>query len=284
MALLAHLKEFESFRVLDIEARSAGTILPGEIHIQGNSILSSVFVTAIDPGMTLKINYFDTSSGTFDRDMERFELDGHDLIDDSITVPLTQRLTVTRIHNKPQIEVVITGAGTVTFGLYFTVVSSFATDLDAALIREGDTFVPTDTRAIPIACLDETAGTLHFLRCDGGSLSVSETLGDKNDFTFDGTSTPGVEQDLVDETLSATLRTFVRHVRVACRNHGNWKLLNDTTMIAAGLTGPAMTNDDYTFNIPYELAPSENLTLKFTGLTGDPASMLRAFVQTEQKV
>ena len=283
MPLLQHLKEFESYRVLEIEARSAGTTYPGESHIQGNSVLSSVFVKSIDPGMTLKVNYFDTTAGSFETDNERYDLASHDLIDDSITVPYTQRLTVTRIHNKPQIEVIITGAGTVTFGLYFTVVSSFATDLDDALIREGDTFVPTDSRAVPMACLDEDAGTLHFLRCEGGALSVSESFGPKADYIFDGDSTPGTTQTVISETLPADKTTKVHAVRVSCRNHGIWEMRTGTTVLASGLVSPMKPNDDYVFLTQKVLAASANMNVRFRAHTPAPASSLRVFVQTTQK-
>ena len=281
MTLLQHLKEFESYRVLDVEARSAGTYYPGESHIQGNSVLSSVFVKAIDPGVTLKVNYFDTTAGTFETDGERFDLDSHDLIDDSITVPYTNRLTVTRIHNKPQIEYIITGAGTVTFGLYFTVVSSFATDLDSALIREGDTFVPTDSRAIPMACLDEDAGTLHFLRCEGGALSVSESFGPRALYKFDGDSTPGTTQTVIDETMPGDKTTKVHAVRV--RNHGAWEFRSGTTVLASGLTSPMKPNDDYVFLTQETLAASANLNVRYRAHTPAPVSSLRVFVQTTQK-
>jgi hypothetical protein len=281
MALSIILNTFESLPPLPLESRGPGTY--GEVNqIIGNSILSSVFVKSISAGATLKVNYYDTSAGTTD-DGERFDLVGHDLIDDTITTPYTNRITVTRIHNKPILEAIVTG-GTVEFGVYFTVVSSFATDMDNALVREGDTFVQDTTRGIPMACYDETAGTLHFLRCEGGALSVSETTGDKKDFIFDGDSTPGTTQTLINTALSGTLRTFIRAVRVSCRNHGAWELLNDSTLLASGLTGPIEPNDDFGFDIPKELAVSENLTLKFRAHTPAPVSSLRAFVQATEKV
>jgi hypothetical protein len=281
--LLAHLKEFESKRVLDIEARTAGTYQPGEFHINGNSILSSVHVTAIDPGVTLKVNYYDTSAGSV-QSGERFDLTSHDLIDDSITFPYTQRISVTKIHMKPVLEYIITGAGSVTFGVYLTTVSSFATDLDNALVREGDTFVQETSRAIPMACYDEDNGTLHFLRCENGALSVSESFGDRAEFNFDGDSTPGTTQTLIDETLSATKTTKIHAIRLSCRNHGIWEARTGSTVFASGMVSPMKPNDDYVFLTQKVLAPSANLNVRFRAHTPAPASALRVFVQTTQKV
>jgi len=120
-----NLDQFETSELLELASRSDGTY-KAQMMIRGNSILSSVFVKSVSPGATLKVNYFDTTSGT-EQLSERFDLNSHALITDA-DVGETFRIVVSRIHNKPIIEAVVTG-GTVEFGVYVTVVSDFPSEV-----------------------------------------------------------------------------------------------------------------------------------------------------------
>lgn len=162
------IRELDTNTLLKLETRPA-SIYRAKMITKTNSILSSIFVKAIDPGATLQVNYFDTTTGT-EADNERYDLDSHDLITDA-DVGKTFRLTVTRIHNKPQMEAIVTG-GSILFGLYITGVSSFASDLDAALLREGDPLVLTSTKGLPTMCFNETQNQFEFLRCTDDGIKV----------------------------------------------------------------------------------------------------------------
>ena len=144
-----NLDQFETSELLEFSSRSDGTY-KAQMMIRGNSILSSVFVKSISPGATLKVNYFDTTSGT-EQLSERFDLNSHALITDA-DAGETFRIVVSRIHNKPIIEAVVTG-GTVEFGVYVTVVSDFPSEL----IFDENTVLPVQEK------IPETSGNIYEL-------------------------------------------------------------------------------------------------------------------------
>lgn len=160
---------FETDNLLDLKNRGPGTYRI-KLMIRCNSLLSSIYIKSADAGATVKANYFDTTTGS-ELTTERYDLLSHDLYDDT-NVGETNRILVTKIHNKPQLEVIVTG-GNVEFGVYGTAVSSSASDLDSALIRDGDLFVTDVNRALPVSCLDRSTGTLHFIPCKGGKLWIT---------------------------------------------------------------------------------------------------------------
>jgi hypothetical protein len=143
------------------------------MEIQGNSILSSVYIKSIDPGATLQVKYFDVTTGTV-AGGERFDLEEHRTFTDA-DAGLTNRVTITRIHNKPHCEVIVSG-GNVEFGIYITVVASFASDLDAALVLDGEAYRDEATKGIPLACYDEANDEMVLVRCDGNGLKVTGSL------------------------------------------------------------------------------------------------------------
>lgn len=164
---VVNLDLFQTNHLVDMQTLGAGTY-DRNMLIEGNSILSSVYVKAIDPGATIKVNYWDSSAGSPAN--ERYNLQSHNLISSA----LTDRILVTRIHNKPNLEIIITG-GDVTFGVYITVVNSFASDMDAALVNDGETFDAVLNQGMIAAGYDETLGILKFLRMENGRLLVSST-------------------------------------------------------------------------------------------------------------
>lgn len=165
------LDEFESQDILPL------TVLTPETYqtpllIQGNSLLSSVYVKSMDAGATLLVNYWDYSAG--DRENERYDLSSHILITPSLLDPLkgyTNRLTVTRAHNKPVMEAIVSG-GNVQFGVFITVVTAFASDLDAALQREGELVNFARDKGMPIMAYDEADLSFHMVRTRNGKMLV----------------------------------------------------------------------------------------------------------------
>lgn len=267
--------------VVGLDTRGPGTTRI-TLEVRGNALLSSLFIKSADVGATVKVNYYQTTTGTFEEDSERFDLTSHPLKGDT-DAPETSQVVVTRIHNKPVLEYIVTG-GNVEFGVYATVTDELASDIDSALLLDGTTFLPDVHKGIPIMCLDPDENKVFMLRCEGGAIPVFlQDQGDKKNFSFNGVTDPGVVQDLIDTVASATLETSIRKVRVVCRAHGAWELSADGVIITSGLTGPASPNTGETFITPDLLEATKNLKLQFRAHAGTIISKLDAYVQTTQK-
>jgi hypothetical protein len=174
VATLARARhEFNNETVFPLEPRAAGDYVANML-IKGNSILSTLTVSAIDPGATVKVTYFEyTTQNAADAGQEIF-LDEHVIINDSSSLPAVNKITITRIHSTPRIRLTITG-GSATVEVHNTVVMSFASDLDAALVFEGDAFFVDRTKAIPIAGVDPETNLMNIVRVDNGLLQVSSS-------------------------------------------------------------------------------------------------------------
>jgi len=159
------LAEYESIDLLPLDTRAAG-VYELETLIEGNSVLSTVFISSADPGATVKVSYYDTTTG--DQEGEIYPLNEHPLLSSG---PDVSRITVTRIHNKPRMRAEVNG-GSVRFSVYLTVVSSFASDLDAALHLNGELVELSRDKGLPIVTWDETANTWNFLKSTGGRIQV----------------------------------------------------------------------------------------------------------------
>jgi len=106
------LDAFQSDAWLKLEARGPGTYIQiGEV--MAGAVLSSVFVESMDSGASLKVNYFDATTGAAVG--ERFDLKSHDLI----TAPGSNRIMVVRHHNRLGCEAIVTG-GNAIFSVYVT--------------------------------------------------------------------------------------------------------------------------------------------------------------------
>ena len=107
---------FNSDALYKRELRSAGTYtIIGEVR--SAATLSSVFVESMDVGATLKVNFFDATTGA---DVgERYNLKSHDLI----SAVGSYRILVTRHHNRVGCEAIVTG-GNVKFSVYITALPS----------------------------------------------------------------------------------------------------------------------------------------------------------------
>lgn len=161
---LRRLKTFDTVTPVSLDSYGEGTFdVP--FLIEGNSILSTVFVESLDPGVVVQCGYWDSTTGTDVGEV-------YPLVDHRpITSPGSDRLTVTRIHNKPNLRVTITG-GSARLGVYVTVVSSFASDLDSALQFEGESVVIDRDKGMPIAAYETTNNTWSFLRTKDGRLQI----------------------------------------------------------------------------------------------------------------
>jgi hypothetical protein len=162
---LRRLKTFDSVVPYELQMRSAG-VGEYEFLVEGNSILSTVFIETIDLGATLLVEYTDTTTG---RDVgEVYALAEHRVLNTALDI---DRITITRIHNKPKVKYTLTG-GSAKFSIYITVVSTFASDLDNALQLENSAVNLFRHKGIPIAALETTANVWSFLRTLNGKLQV----------------------------------------------------------------------------------------------------------------
>jgi hypothetical protein len=153
-----------------LAARSAQSTIQ-LLSVDGNSLLSSVFVLTADAGTTVEVKYFQTSSGTFEENSERADLTGHRVLG-LANAGETDQILATRIHNKPACEINIVGPGTITFGVYVSVRSETASDLDSALHLDDEVSDLLVDKGIPTMCYDEVANKWFMLRCVDGALSV----------------------------------------------------------------------------------------------------------------
>lgn len=194
------IKNGESARILPLGFYEPGTYTV-PIQPNGNSLLSSILVLSVEPGASVRVNYFQTTSA--DEASERTEIVSHDNI--STASPQARQLLVTRIHSKVFAEVIVTG-GEVQVGILGSVVSTFATDLEAALKADAQALAPTGSdRGMPIMVVDRANDQFRFLAADpDGNLAVSGS------FSLQGINkplrgfralAPAEEFDLIDYTV-----------------------------------------------------------------------------------
>ncbi len=165
------LREKESNTLFELRTYTPNTY---ELLIQpnDNSLLSSLLVLELDPGASVTVNYWQTTSGR--EGEERTDLVGHETV--TTTSTQASQVLVTRIHNKVFAEVIVAG-GNARFGIFGTAVSSFATDLEAALKKdEQDSDLAID-RGIPLVVLDPNTGKWQIWEGEDGVPAV-RLLGD----------------------------------------------------------------------------------------------------------
>lgn len=268
-----NLNDGQTQILLKNESRPAG-VYRQEMLIEGNSLLSSLFIESGDPGATVEVKYYDTTTGVYPT--ERFDLNSHPVFLGT-SGPRTDRRLISRIHNKPVYEVTVVG-GNVTFGLYGTVVSTTATDLDNALQLDGEIADLSLDKGMPIICYDEVQNKFFFLRGRNGIIPVA--------FGEDGipvrlnvydVTTPSVIQDLIVDTIPLGYIRKISNVRVSCRAHTEWELTYDDgsgpEILAGGFTCPMTPNDRIDFN-PRAIIPSEaEIKLSFKAVSSSPAGL-----------
>lgn len=164
-AYLRRLKEFDSVVPLGLEERTPG-IYEKPFLIEGNSILSTVFVESIDPGASLEVLYYDYTTG---QDVgEAYQLEVHRILS---TPGDIDRISVTKIHNKPIVRCAVIG-GNVKFSVYITVVSSFTSDLDNALKYDEEIVNYLRDKGMPIMGVDVNDSEFNFIQARNGRLLV----------------------------------------------------------------------------------------------------------------
>jgi hypothetical protein len=267
MAVL-RLKTFQTQTIFKLESRPAATY-EQELLIEGNSLLSTVFVEQIDPGATVKVNYYEDTTGRLAG--ERKELPGHPIQSAASLDP--SKITVTPFHNTPVIEVIVAG-GSAKFSVHITVVNSFATDLDAALQFDGETFVPTSDKGLPGMYLDEDTGEMRFYRGDADGIKVS--LPDEGEpYFLDGVTsaiTPlGTVVTLDSFTVPVGATRKLETIFFSSNHPGTWTLSAGGSIIASGRVQAGHPDSLFSFSPFRPIAPSTLVTLNFCARPGRTA-------------
>lgn len=270
-----NLNQYQTQALLLLESRGPG-VYTREMLVEGNSLLSSVFVIEGDVGASVEVKYYDFTTGR--KTNERYDLDDPHPVIPVSSAPTTDRRLVSRIHNKPIMEATVTG-GNVTFGVYVTVVMSFATDLDAALHLDADDADLSSDKGMPIMVYDDAQDKFFFLRGENGyiPITISES-GDSIHLRYSGVSTPGLEQTLITTTVPAGKQRKLTKLYVTGRQPATYKLSNGVDTIASGRIGPAKLVDVFRWEPRESIAAGTTLTLTLTSLSGTGASDVEAYL------
>lgn len=220
------LREFDTNTIVPLANRVAG-LYKQLLSTKANSLLSSVFIKAADPGATVTVKYYQTTGGTEDEG-EKQELGNEHKVFTSADAGNTQTVLVTRIHNKPFVEVTVAG-GLAEFAVYVTAVSTSASDIDSALHSEGDTIDLVSDRGLPNVCYDEDAGVWRFIRCTTEGIKVSGTFRNEIDDREFGSATVayGTTANLI--TYTPTADTFAERILVGGDGSGEFTVTIGTT-------------------------------------------------------
>lgn len=232
-----------------------GTYAPGNYTVQiqpnGNSLLSSLLVTSVSGGASVQLNYWQTTSA--DEFGERTNLSGHSPISTASTS--ADQVLVTRIHNKVFAELVVTG-GSVVCGVYVTVVSMFASDLEAALKKNLDPLDPTD-RGLPAMALDEF-NRFTFIPLVNGKVPVEATLnltpGTPLSFRGEALSVPtSVTTQILEYTVPTGKRLTLHRV-----DFGGNNIAEYSVTVSGSLSDRAWTWFSGNLNGAFDYGPSGN--------------------------
>lgn len=279
---LDNLQSTEIFPLSDLSgliSRSAG-VYTRKMLIEGNAFLSTVFIESIDVGASVEVKYYDFTTGKIVS--ERFDLTSHS----SISSAGSERIVVTRIHNKPICEVTVLN-GSARFGVYITAVSYSASDIDNALkFNEQDVSLSLD-KALPEALYDPVTNKWYFAQSDKGIQIVKvidsgETAGTPIFPSFVGITDPGVTQNLISDTVSAGKTRLIRQVIVSCSAYGEYEILADGAIIGSGITSPSNPKDIFPFDPNFPVPSGKTIEVKFRSSANSPITSLKSFLMSNE--
>ena len=281
VVIAKNLNEFQSTHLLILESRPAGFTDTIKMLIEGNSLLSSVFVKSTTGSPTLDVNYFEITSGLV-ADERRDIGDAHPTISAADASP-DQRL-LTPFHNKVFCEVIVGGTGTIEFGIYITVVSSFASLLDRALKNHLEGVDLVLDQGMPWVLRDPVDGLWYLAKGDKGCLTISgsvSTTPGTGVFTEAQTvTTPGVEQTIFSFSVPALTTRNLSNLRVSCRLPTTFNLEAGGVTIATGRTGPGTPNAHFNWLPPRGVSAGTTIELKLLARSGLPSTDVEAYLMS----
>jgi hypothetical protein len=281
-----NLDEFQSQHILTLESRPAGFTKTQTMLIEGNSLLSSVFVKSITGSPTLDVNYFEITSGLV-ADERRNISDAHPIITAASSSP-DQRL-LTPFHNKVFCEIIVGGTGTIEFGIYITVVSSFASLLDRALKNHLEDVDLILDQGMPMVLRDPDDGKWYLAKGKEGCLTIDGSVttapvGDPVFTDVQATSTPGTEQSLFSFVVPALTTRNLTTLEVTCVQPSVFNLEVGGSVVATGRTGPGHPNARFHWAPTRPVAAGTTVELKFEACDGVPATGVEAYLMSSDVV
>lgn len=254
------LKLYETGDVFPMKTRPAG-IYRRDLRPEGNSLLSSVHVCSADPGVTVTVKYYQTTTGQGCG--EKQFLEEHTALTTADATLVTDSIIITKIHNKPFFEVEITG-GSAEVGIYVTVISQFASDIDASLKKENQSANLTIDKGLVTMCYDPDSGTYHFIRCVDGAIAVTpEDPGTPFYLDAEVDSDPGNSVDVFSFVVPGGITRRLKNLNVVTVSPGCYSLYVDGDEIARGIMHETRKNLTFTFDPPRAIASGQTVVLKY---------------------
>lgn len=257
-----NLRRAESNAIAKLSVFPPGTT-KRPFTVEGNSVLSTIYVQSLDPGATVKLNYYQVSTGV--DGTERIELTGHSVISSVDIDPefgFSEQRTITRIHTTLYAELVVTG-GSAQLGILVSVVDSFATDLESALKFDGHVANFLSDKGMPIMGYDSVTGLLNFLRLRNGLIGVTTDVGEPwREVASAAVSTDGEIVDVVTFTVGLGKSRTVSLARISTFADGIARLFFDTALVGSGRVMTAHPNESIRMT-PGQVA-SEGTVVKLT--------------------
>lgn len=277
-----NLDQFQTTHILLLEDRPAGFTQTIPMLIQGNSLLSSVFVKSVTGTATVDVNYFETTSGLIPD--ERHDLkDAHPIISVASTSP-DQRL-LSPFHNRIFCEIIVGGAGSIEFGIYVSVVSSFASLLDAALKNHLEAVDLVIDQGMPFVLRDPDDGLWYLAKGSKGCMTIdggvtSSPPGDPVFTQVQTVTTPGVEQSLFSFSVPALTTRNLTTLNVTCTLPTVFNLFSGGVKVATGRTGPGEPNANFVWAPSRAVAAGTTVELKLLSLAGVSATDVEAYLMS----
>ena len=276
---ILRLGQFETKAIVPLETRPVGVYIQ-KMGIAGNSLLSTVFVESIGGGGSVLVEYFDNGVGSDSG--EKYTLNAHDPVISSLT---SDRILVTNFHDKPYVQITVTGASA-RFGIYATVVLSTASDIDNALKKEGEIVILPSDKGIPQMIYDPVAGLWHFATGAAGVQNVnvigSVSIVDNGEPVFTeaaSTTTPGIIQTLLSYTVPALKTLNLLSVVLACRQETSFQIYGDGALIGSGRTGAAAPNAIFNYRVARSYVAGKIVEIKATARSGSVAADIECYAQ-----
>lgn len=271
---IVRLALYESKAIVPVQTFAPGTYqIP--MQVEGNSLLSTVYVKAVDAGASVKANYWDFGPGNGNLTGERVDLQSHQ----SIAVGgVTDRLIVTGMHNKPRLELVVTG-GSVEVGVYLSVVATFASDLDQNLKLDAQLANLVHDKGLPPVTYDAENGRFYFLRSYRGVLlsQADEGVPFFAEDTIAGV--PASQETALTFTVPTGIIRKLTQVVVSSTIRGLFKVYADSDIIGSGRLGPANLNVSFQFSPPRPIAAEAVVTVTFEAPADAPVASVDCYVQ-----
>lgn len=281
------LSLYESINIVPLKTYAAGTY-QFRGAMAGNSLLCTLWVKDLAPGVTVNVRYWDFGPGGGENPGERVDVGAHL----PITTPDTSdRRLISRVHNKVNAEVEIIG-GSAELGLYGTVVSDF---LSEGSFYEGQVANLADDGAAALAVYDPATGKFNLLRGEQGVAFVKGVGGTiysdppglpkiiQSDENLE-TTTGGAEFDLLTVTVPASKVWKIRKTRVVCGQPIAFKLLVDSVRQNSGRTGPSEGNVNIHESPYIAVAAGAIIKIKAVQIAGPKVSVAAYLSITEENI